>query len=756
MTVSVIRGATAGLLAASSRFAVPPSRPLYVAQPPGRRLRSFGAIRTLLHQLRRELPADRIEAVLERHAPAAELLLPGRARHRPADPASAGALAARPTSHMTHNFILQHPAFEAWAALFVDLLEQGDFQLVVPSQTLLSWEDGALLKSLYRRFPDRAPSLVLGLDPTFRESPDEHGVVWSMITYKSLSFGLDFLASQDRPPVDLADLPEVPAAEAGLVREILESAAQDDSADPDDLDGKARAALSASPGPLERETVQLVVDAVRASFRAFGFTSAIALGLDLLARQPDLAPEDAADLHTLIGLAAHNRQFEGFDNPAFPRFLDAHFAAALERETRPAHRCALLYRLAVVHGRRRKDVETAIVWADRAVAASRQGDLPPVEAAYQETWSRNIRAYILMRMGRLAEAEAETLAGFQRIEGLFYELLDLVARGEVDEMWELDIRSTHSLLAFNTQSLEAIQGRDTASLARWLERSQESVRSIPAMVRFEAFHFTEIYLRLLRPDLALPLVLRGMEDARREVDALREYDHARNAVALASRLGDTRTTLELIERVQSFRGRCGLPAVPALEVVRALTLQREGRLDEARFLLEKAQSDPAHSSREAQAEIQAHRAAVEAQAGNQEEADRLLDRAIDLAVKSGDRDTLLRIAVAAGRCYQTLGRPDDAREAFEQALEIVEGAQPEDPPLPPLDLLRALLGIQEHGEQDPDLPRRILAVASAALDDPEAWWELPRVVPLLQEIGGDAEVRERILTAAGQRRDSSS
>jgi tetratricopeptide (TPR) repeat protein len=740
MTVTVLRGSEAALISFTrSSCAAPsglPAPPLYFAPLPGPR-RSFGAFRALLGQIRRLVPETAVEAVLRGHAPAATLLLPSRLP-------DLNALRARPTSHMTHNFLLQHPAFEAYAALLADLaaLRPGA-PLLVPSQALLGWEDSAVLKAVYRRFADRAPNLVFGFDPGFRHSMSAGGIVWTMTTYRSLSFALDIQALQEGEPVDLP-----PAAEPGATwDEALGAALSGIAEDPDD--------------PHDPDIPS--AEAVRSAFASFSFTSVLRLGLELLAAGTPLAPEDAADVHGLIALAAHNRQFLATD-PELADFLERHLAAALAHESRPAHRCALLYRRAVLHGRRRKDFPAALVWADRALAASQEDILPPLEAAYQETWARNIRAYVLMRLGRAAEAEAETVAGFARIDAVLATMSEPAEPAAADlwGLWDLDVRATHSLLAFNTRTLLELLRRDTGELAVWLARSRDAVREVPAVVRFEAFHWVELYTKMMRPDLALPMALRGLEDARREVDALREYEHALNAADFCERLGETVLARALYERIQAFRRRCGLPRLPALDVSWAAVCQREGLYEEARSRLEAVMNDAAQVSADARAELLARLARLEADAGREDEADRALADAEELAIESGERDTLLRVAVAAGRCRQALGDGAAALEAYEQALEIARAGGEGAPPPPPAELLAALLGLAECGADDTDnaaLLPRALSTAAAALDDTDAWWDLSRLLALLRDrwpattAPEDSAAGLRVLTAARQRRD---
>lgn len=750
MAVTVLRGSEGALYQSFADPGLFPASPFYVTAPPGTR-RGFGATRILAGQLCRALPTKDWEDILRRHAVVAALFWPGRrARLSAAEEGACRALAARPTSHMTHNFILQHPAFEALAALFVDLLAAaGRRPLAVPDVGLLSWEDTALVKSIFRRFPERAPDLVLGFDPAFRQEEGEDGLLRSLPVWRVLSFALDFHVLQESEPRELEPVASVSweatiGAALGPAVAVLGAAH-----DPDDLDSAAFAALAGAADPLPPAVVARAVEALRADFASFAFTSVTELGLALLSRAPALSPPEAADVHALVALAAHNRQFLTEGNLALAAFLDGHYERALAHETRPLHRAALLYRLAVTRGRRMKDLDTALRRSDEAVAAARHPGLSPREAAYQEAWAHNIRAYVLLGQRQLEEARAATLAGFERIETSFSRL----GTEEIDAGEALDIRATHSLLAFNTRTLLSLLERETLDVAEWLDRSRRAIREIPGIERFDAYAFTDLYARMERPDLAFPLVLKGIEDAHREVDALREYEHLLTAVDLAWKLGETGAVRELAARIEDFRRRCGIPPLAPVARLAALAALREGAAGEAaerlgRLLVEEG------AGIDDRALLQAWLAWAEAARGDEKAAEQAAEEAVALATESGERDTLLRVAVALGRAQACLGQTGEAHESFAEALEIAAAGGPGAPPAPAADRLAALVGWSQTGEADPARLGEAIALAAAALDDGDTWWELSPLLAELSRTTLSAPLAdlEKILAAASRRR----
>lgn len=710
MSIRIVRGTRAAL---RRHFAgLSAGTPLRLAQPTGR-FHGFGATRRLLADARALVGAAAYEATLARHAPAAALLLPGRSARLGDDARRArDAFAARVTSHLTHNFIVQAPLFDAWAALLDDLLAQAGRQarvvLLVPDLAATGWEDAALLRALYRRGAGRLPELRLGFDAAAAEVRGEDGIVWSMTSWKTAGVALDLHALQAEPPLWLRDDDAGDTAPAG------DEQPAPTWVDPDDLEAQARAALQASPARPSRPVARLVYGALDAAFSAFAFTSVLEVGLELLRRDAPLEPLERADVHAWVALAAHDRQFVSDGNDALAMLIERHVEAALASETRPERRAALCYRLAVVHGRRRRDAQPALAVTERALDACRDPRLLPLEAAYQEAWARNIRALALVHARRLDEARAETTRGFELIDAAVADLPD--PRGRAVTPFERDLRASHSLLAFNTRTLLEWLGADASQSAAWLAVSQAAVRALPGMERFEALHWADHHRRAGRPDLARDLARRGARAARDAGDALRAYQHGLLAAEISALLGDAGDACAQADELHDLRARCGLPRLAGLDALVGLACARASRTEEAQRRLTSA-LDASAPDAPGRAGLVARLALAVADGGDEPRALALFEQAFALARAEGERDTLLRVTVAAGRHLARRGRRDEARDAFEQALAIAEVGAAQAPP-PPGELLGALLGLVAcGGDGDGTRLERARACAASALDD---------------------------------------
>jgi hypothetical protein len=610
------------------------------------------------------------------------------------------------------------PLFETWASLLHDLLGGEETTLVVPNLEHLDQQSIAVLRSLYRKFPDSAPHLVLGWDPGIRSPiPDSRGLIWSYepLDLQKVVFAFQLLGNveaQDLPPEDGegADEPREPPAA-------------------DDLESRAFAALAAGSGPLDDAHRTLVIRALRGAFESFGFRVALRLGLALLEREGELEGEEAAEVHGIVALSAHNRQFRTAGNLVLARFLADHYSKAFAAETRPAVRAALLYRLAVTHGRRLKDVEAGMEWSNRALAEPRELGLGPVAVSYYESWALNIRSFVQMQSRRLDRAVEDGERAFRLLEE---------ARPKVEELseterarWPREVFLSQAVLVANMSTLAILTDQPDV-LAGWRQRGGELSDGVREMDRYQAMDWIDFYRRRQQLRLALPWARLGLEAGRRDQDPLWEYHHTLQHGDLAYRLGDPALAAGELARAREQRRLLDDPvALRVVDPLLATALRRAGRLEKARELYAGRLESGEETSLDVRAELLSALGLVAAEAGDAEEAEARINQAIDLAVESGERDTLLRVAAAAGAASLQLDHPEDAAQAYTQALEVAGANEADDDgaPAPAADVLEVCVGIQGCRGFDPGLTERALAHLPEALESAETWWHLAALLP---------------------------
>lgn len=717
--IRIVRGPGAALEPVCVRLASEAAEPVWLAPPESPR--SWNGVRNLLAGTARSRGRDAVETVLQRHRPAAGRLLPRFAAVlSPDERTAAHLMTACAESHLSHNLLVQRPLFEGWAALLAELT--AGRTLVVPDVARLDRESLGALRTLYRRFPEQAPDLILGLDP-HRPSPppDDRGVIWEIPVADGLKLALGLLA------LPRATLVEVDAGQAGDGRgpQDLDPSPWED---PDETAGWEL--VTDGKAPPEPSRAEAGVRAVQATFRRFAFTATLRLGLGLLATRASLSRSQAAEVHALVALAAHNRQFRSLGNRPLARLVERHLLAAWKDETRPARRSALAYRLAVTVGRRLKKPEQGLEWAGHAIDEAQREGIATRQAAHLEAWGRNIRAYAWMESRQLDKARTECEHAFALADSQVREGAGSAEKAAVaaDPLLR-EIAFTHALLADNLAALAELAGDDDG-FRHWKGIGESPAAGVPGLVRFEGLSWVRFHRREGRLDRALPRAMAALESARAEQDALREYRYAVQVGDLLDRLGRHDEALERFEEAGALRRRLGNPRfLRPVTGAAASVARRAGRLDEARTLLREALAEAEGAAR---AEGLAALGRIAAEAGDTEEAQARIGQAIDAAVELGERDVLVRVAVAAAEASLELDRRDEAREAFGRAGEMAEAETPA------ADRLAVGLGLAETAEESlsTESLRDLLVLLPEALDDADTWERLPRLASVVEQTGG--------------------
>jgi hypothetical protein len=707
--------------------------------------RSWEGTRQLADQLRQRLPAGHMDEVLAKYIPAASLVLYdlepalNSREHSLQD-----GLAAHLPSHMTHNWLVQYPLFKEWGALLGRLMERQGFTIIIPDLGVLTWEDAAVLKAIYRSPSSVVPDLILGIDPNAENRPDKNGLLWNMPVPKQMKLAWGLL---NLPESDSKTLKDEPISEAALSPTAL----------PNDLETSAFVNLRDSAGSPTAETCQSVMKAIRSAFRNFGFTTANRLGLALLEKNPELTLTERAEVHAIVGLSAHNRQFNSAGNFLLADFLEQQFRMALASEPAPLARAALCYRLAVTLGRRKGQLEESRFFVEEAVTAAADVSVPPLLRAYQEAWAYNIKAFVSMRAKKMEAALAEAETAFSRLDDALSRTSErILENGGLDSMWRLDAKSSHAVIAHNRANLGRMLQRGQGDAKAWLTRANSQISDLPATDRFEALSWIEIFIEGLQLDLALEKALQGIASARFENSADLEYRYSVKIADLSYRLGDFPSAREYFDVARELRRRGWLASSDAIDTLSALACAHAGLLDSSIERLE-ALLQPAN---ETQPQILAWLAWVEAHRGNLKAVRERADAAWDLAREIGKRDILLRVATVTGSAFQRVGWNEKAVDHYHQALSL--GAFGENLP-PAVDILQSGIGILECNGVDADLALRLIGIIRQALKYPEGWQALKRLLDVLSctaeripDLLGSPELKsnlELLITSSRQRSD---
>jgi len=745
--IEILRGRKANLRSHLGERAAQSGRALLI-HPTDSVPVSWGGIRQLLAQARELLGQAAVEEVLDRHRVAASVVLHALEERLDEDEQAARrCLLARPHLHLSHTFLIQVPLGDAWADLLVDLLAGRGITLLVSDLHGLDRMSLSVLKNFYLRAGRSAPDLVLGFDPGEEEpQPDAEGLIWRLprLIVQKTVFGFQSLAD-----VDATDVGDVAGGEASAFEGVPSGTTGWELLD-QDPEVEVWAELEANPSATPPELARRVASAQEAAFAAFDFTAALRLGLALLKRNSELAPAEKARVHGLIGLSAHNRQFQTQGNLRLAGFLARHFTAAYEAEARPLVRLAHLYRLAVTFGRRHKELNTALEWADRAVEAVAEAELSEDEKRHQEAWARNIRPYILMQLGRVQEAIDDGEAAFRLLEATTERLL-----GEKDtyrDVWRRELVLSQALIASNLASLGILR-RDSEQIERWRRAARVVHQEFPELDRFEASNWVEFYIDLARPDLALIHALAGIDSARAYADGFLELRFTMAAAQLAYWLGRIDQSVELFQRARQLRHRFGATdEFEAVELPAARAELRYGRCERAQLLLE-AVLDTEEQATPDRAEAHALLGLIAAERGAADEAESSVNRGIEDAVETGNQVALLRVALLAAATSHRLGRREEAIQAYRQALDIASAGDGEPGPAVSAGALVARAGLEDLGADGGAWLDEGLEFLDAALKEGEVWWVLKTLLTRLEEKNVTPQIRALLTRAAAQRDD---
>ena len=711
-------------------------------EAPGALPLPWGGARVCLALLRQRAGDDAVErAVAPQRALLSLVLRRLEATLTPAERERRELLRAQPLGFMSHSRMTSSPLLEAWIEALAPLVAGKVAALVLPDAGRLDAESVAMLRHLVRRLaPEERPDLILGFDTS--EGPDDP--LWR----RSVELVDIQLALLEALPDTVVESVEAGTGEGnGEGDGEPEEAPGEAPVDPLDDRREEQALAGLRRDPAGSGAVAEAIEAMRAAFGAFGFATSLRLGMEVLARGGLLPAEVAAEVHTVVALSAYNRQLEAGD-PRLTAFLEQHLEAALAAEPDVARRSHLHYRLCINAARRAGDLERGLGLATRALAEAERPDLRAGLAAYLTAWARSGQAYVFARQMRLAEALA---AGEEA-----YALVQRAA--SAPDLAPREILSSRIVFLDNLAEI-ALRAGDTAGAGAWQAALEEAEEGLDPVMRVAAVRWAAILRAEGRLREGIRRATQGLEDARRHLNPVMEE---RFAVALGDlwyRAGGAGEARGFFGAALPIRRRLGQPhEIARAELACAAAAMREGELEEAEARLGKALESPLCARAGARAEALAALGTVAALGGDAARWRRRLNEAIAQAASAGERDALLRVARAAGQGSLLLGRREEAQEAFRRAARIA--AQGGGAPPRAVDRLGVLVGLWESGAGDRATLEQALALVPAALEDAEAWWQLPVLLRGVAATGGAgalageaAGALAEVARAAGERVD---
>ncbi len=590
------------------------------------------------------------------------------------------------------------PLAEAWATALASLLDQRRVVIVIPDCASLDRETLYLVRPLLRRMAALGElRFVLGYDPLPRPQRVKRLTLAPVLCELRLLAGLEgaeehtILATAPRT----GEINEPPAA---FPVDPLD----------DDLEWDAWQALGASAREPEAPLGDLALRGVRRACECFGFAEALELAEILRAHTLD--PEQSAELAFLAGLAAARAG----NSQELTQLAKSYLSAALTQTCAPMQQATVLYHLCSVAPNREL--------ANRMLELARSGDLPPAQGVHFAIAAQHARSLASYGDDRAGEAAAECQSA-----------LDLLASGKRGLALSDVEGALVSWKLLSDHIRFALESGDAKCAIRSEQLRSGCEASIPAF-RMPQIDWLPASLFDADPEAAAADFTRRKAVARATLQPDAEAFWSYLAGELYYRIGDAGLAHENFGTAFELWVYMHHDAEDALtaQLGCAVAALRANRPGEAESRLQSLRSHPLLAHAAGQAETLGALAMAAARRGDEECALLRISAALTQAARCPEPDVLVSVQRSAGETYRILGHFDESRAAFEQALANASACAE----IAPAEIFCLLVG----SPIDNTRTIEALLLAPQALDDGNAWWELPRLIPRVTKLAERGEL----------------
>jgi tetratricopeptide (TPR) repeat protein len=585
---------------------------------------------------------------------------------------------------------------EAWAEAFASLLERRRVVVVIPDCASLDRETLYLVRPLLRRTADQGHlRLILGYDPRPRSESVKR------LTLEPIMGELRLFAALDGTEEhiilnDTQSSGEISVAAAAFSIDPLD----------DELEWDAWQALRTREpkAPLG----DLALRGVQRACECFGFAEALEVAEALRTRELD--SDQSAELHYLAGLAAACAG----SSQELAQLSKNHLSAALTHTHAPARRAAILSHLS--------NVSPSRELADQMLAVARNGNLPPAQAVHFAIAAQHARSQASYGEDRVDAAATECQSALDLLAGgkRGLELSD-VERALVS--WNL--LADHIRFAFESGDIES---------AMRSEQLRSRCKAMIPAFRMPLINWLPAPLFDADPETAAQQFTKRKAEARAALQPDAEAFWSYLVGELYYRIGDAELALENFATAFELWVYMHHDAedVLAAQLGCAVAALRANRPGEAESRFQSLHSHPLLSHNAGRAETLGALAMAAARRGDEECALHRISAAFAQAAICPEPDVLVGVNRSAGETYRILGQFDESRAAFEQALAASSGYNA----IAPSEIFCLLVGAPT------DTARTIeaLLLITQALDDGNAWWELPRLIPRVTKLAERGEL----------------
>jgi hypothetical protein len=659
-----------------------------------------------------------LDDVFARHRPILSILYPDSTLELAADDHdAAAALRGDWRSHDTHGTASWQPIVRAAAELVVAVVAATGAIVVVPELADLDAQTGHALVEAAREHGTVRIAIHVGHDPA-REPVGE--LVWGVPP----GWQLEHVRAQ------LCDYQLSPGCQTSWLTGADD--ATPSGIPPDPVNPWSRPApdavaleLLAGAGQPSSDQLAACVAAMRWCIEAYAFGSAFRIGARLEPYAAGLNSGARAEHAALTAIAATNVHFVDTTTPGFDDRLYAMYERAIALAIEPTAAAVLAVRLALAAVER--GGRAAEIYLRDASSRLEHVD-SELERAYHLAWLAIARALDCLHRADLSSAETfarDACAGLERAAAL--------APAQRSPVVAARLRGELACARFSLFAHAAIHAsrlRDPSALA-WLARADAERPAIPAVLLFDALHWTLLEALEHDRDVIYAHCCAGIADAERHWNSSSWYLYRAIAADCAYRMGRLADAVEHVGRLvtASRFGNRGTSLVGDVRPFAIRVFLRAGMYEALTRTASSVLDDPGAAGR---ADVHGLVALAHAARGDREAQDQALDRAIEDAVADGEQAVMLRIAVTATQALTISDRHDEAKVALDNAWELAADQRGDAssvvlaPDILRLCLLQArLLGATE------ELLARALSRMPGCMGDSESWWDATELLDLL-------------------------
>ena len=508
----------------------------------------------------------------------------------------------------------------------------------------------------------------------------------------------------------------------------------------DDLELRA-SHLVVQQTTLSDENIATVLEAVDVAFDAMGFASVLFLAKKLMERVP--AFEGVENLRLLAGAAAYHvctfAELAPADEPLFA-FGNEQFELALPALTAVEHRVYIMYRRALWLANT-GGIEKARTMLEEAVGLS---DTLPSRFALHRAYSHMGLAYVWFRMGNTDKARIHCAAAIASVAGA------------TNGAPEIEVGHAHFNGLVNLARLAHADG-DNVEARSLLNQAHQRLDRIPYRKPFFSWFSTEVFLDDMQATvddlesryqqmlnhwsetITAPYAFWSGDLHYRLGNSAKAFDNFRTASELWSHFHHDP------EEVFFARLNCAVAAY------------RDGQFLEARKRFEEAIQEVSSDEAGMHAELQCGLALIASHLSQSVAALEAIGKAKAALAAVEEPDVQARVYRTIGDTQLRMGKPTAAQQSFEQGLLLCNDASSSEE-IPAEDILGLLLGLFDTQGPNDVLVAQAFSLASEALLDADAWWEMSRLLKLLRNSRWAAVAQSscefhRLLSTLGQRAD---